>query len=86
LIICLAHTDLLAMVPIQWVDFGITAGALCPIPVEENLSAPPIVMVRRAGLPLTPDAEFLADLIRKKVPGAVQKIAKIAPPRRSGRS
>jgi len=86
LIICLAHSDLLAMVPIQWIDFGITADALCPIPVEESLSAPTIVMVRRAGLPLTPAAEFLADLIRKKVPGAVQKIAKIAPRRRSGRS
>ena len=69
LIICLAHSDLLAMVPIQWVDFGITADALCPIPVMEDLSAPTIVMVRRAGLPLTPAAEFLADLIRKKVPG-----------------
>ena len=82
LIICLAHSDLLAMVPIQWVGFGITADALCPIPVEENLSAPTIVMVRRAGLPLTPAAEFLADLIRKKVPGTVQKIAKIAPRRK----
>lgn len=73
LIICLAHNDLLAMLPIQWLDFAITAGALCPISVEENLTAPAMVMVRRAGLPLTPAAEFLADLIRKNVPGAVRK-------------
>ena len=41
------------------------------------------VLVRRAGLPLTPAAEFLADLIRKKVSDVVQKTAKTTPGRRS---
>ena len=37
---------------------------------KEILPAPSIVTVRRAGLPLTPAAEFLLDLIRRNVPGA----------------
>jgi hypothetical protein len=41
---------------------------LAPIPVKEVLPAPSIVTVRRAGLPLTPAAEFLLDLMRRQVP------------------
>jgi LysR family transcriptional regulator, regulator of abg operon len=66
--VALANTDLLAMVPIQWTEFVATNGALAPIPVREVLPAPAIVTVRRAGLPLTPAAEFLLDLLRRNVP------------------
>ncbi len=68
LIVSLAHSDLLAMVPIQWTEFAPTAGFLQAIQVLEALPAPAIVLVRRAGLPLTPAATFLVDLIRKAVP------------------
>lgn len=68
LIVSLAHSDLLAMVPIQWTEFVPTAGLLQTIQVAEPLPAPAIVLIRRAGLPLTPAAMFLADLIRKAVP------------------
>jgi DNA-binding transcriptional LysR family regulator len=68
LIVSLAYSDLLAMVPIQWTDFPLTAQALAPIDVKELLPAPPIVLVRRAGLPLTPAAEFFADLMRRQGP------------------
>lgn len=66
LIVSLAYTDLLAMVPAQWSSFDITAQALAPIVVKETLSAPPLVMIRRGGLPLTPAAEFLVDLMRRR--------------------
>jgi DNA-binding transcriptional LysR family regulator len=68
LMVALANTDLLAMVPIQWTDLVAANGALAPIPVREVLPAPAIVTVRRAGLPLTPAAEFLLDLLRRNVP------------------
>lgn len=68
LIITLASTDLLAMVPVQWMGFAPTASILQAIAVTEVLPAPPIVLIRRAGLPLTPAATYLADLVRRFVP------------------
>jgi LysR family transcriptional regulator of abg operon len=68
LMILLANTDLLAMVPVQWTKLAMTSGWLAPIPVKEPLPAPPIVAVRRAGLPLIPAAEFFLDLLRRNVP------------------
>ncbi len=65
LIVTLAYTDLLAMVPIQWMAFEPTAGVLQPIPVREVLPAPAIVLIHRAGLPLTPAATCLVDMLRK---------------------
>jgi DNA-binding transcriptional LysR family regulator len=66
LIVCLAYSDLLAMVPVQWTSFALTAQALVPITVKESLPAPAIVLVRRAGLPLTPAAEHFVDLVRRR--------------------
>ncbi len=63
LMISLAYSDLLAMVPAQWTDFPLTAGVLAPVRIKEPLSAPPIVVVRRAGMPLTPAAQHLVDLL-----------------------
>lgn len=66
LIVCLANSDLLAMLPIEWTRFPIIDGALVQISVKEKLPAPPIVIIRRAGLPLTPAAEVLVELMRPK--------------------
>lgn len=68
LMVSLANSDLLAMVPIQWTELVAVNGALAAIPVKEILPAPAIVTVRRAGLPLTPAAEFMLDLLRRNVP------------------
>lgn len=65
LMVALANTDLLAMVPAQWQGFVPLAGTLAPIPVQEVLPAPDIVVVRRAGLPLPPAAAALLDLLRR---------------------
>ena len=69
----LAASDLLAMVPIQWIQSPWVGDQLARIPVRESLRAPSIVTVRRAGLPLTPAAEYLLDLMRRNVPGAVKQ-------------
>ncbi len=68
LIVAIAYSDLLAMVPVQWMAFAPTAGVLQTIRVREALPAPAIVMIRRAGFPLTPAATYLVDLLRKAVP------------------
>ena len=66
--VALANTDLLTMVPIQWTQFSAVSESLAPIRVKEVFPAPSIVIIRRAGLPLTPAAEFLLDLLRRNMP------------------
>ena len=68
LLVTLANTDLLAMVPVQWLAFTPTAKILQAIRVKEVLPAPAIVLIRRAGLPLTPAATCLVDMLRKDTP------------------
>ena len=57
-----AATDLLAMLPQQWLSFVKTTRLLTPIRLDEPLVAPAICIVHRAKLPLTPAAEHLRDL------------------------
>jgi hypothetical protein len=80
--VALASSDLLAMVPIQWTQFSETSDTLAPISVREMLPAPPIVTVRRAGLPLTPAAEFLLDLLQRHLPQPTNKTKAARSPRR----
>jgi DNA-binding transcriptional LysR family regulator len=61
----LLWSDALAFVPVQWTDFPLVAPHLVQIPIREKLEAPAIVLVKRAGLPLTPAAEFFCDLMRR---------------------
>ena len=68
LMVALANSDLLTMVPVQWTQFAAVAQSLAPLRLKEIFTAPSIVIVRRAGLPLTPAAEFLLDLMRRQVP------------------
>ena len=60
-----AHSDLLILVPEQWRDFAPVAEKLTVFPIQEPLAAPPICIVTRARLPLTPAAQFFADLFRR---------------------
>jgi LysR family transcriptional regulator of abg operon len=67
LLTCLTSSDLLAMAPAQWKDSPIANRLLTTIPVKEQLSAPPIIVVTRADLPLAPAASFLLDLMKRIV-------------------
>ena len=66
LIMALLYSDMLAMVPIQFTHFALAKDALTSVPVKEHLPAPAMVLVRRAGLSLTPAAEYLVELLRKR--------------------
>ncbi len=65
LMTCLLHSDLLAMVPVQWTQAALTRGLLSSIPVTEELAALPVVAITRADLPLTPAATYLLDLLKR---------------------
>jgi LysR family transcriptional regulator of abg operon len=60
-----ANSDLLALLPRQYLKHPGVTELLEPIRVREKLTAPTICLVRRSNLPLTPAAEFLSDLIRR---------------------
>jgi DNA-binding transcriptional LysR family regulator len=65
LIVTLLYSDLLTMLPAQWMSFPLTRDVLQAFDVSEPLAAPPICIIQRAGLPLTPAAEHLCDLLRR---------------------
>lgn len=60
-----AYSDLLMMLPEQWTQTPMFRQALQRIPVVEKLPSPPICIVRRIGLPLTPAADYFCDMIRR---------------------
>lgn len=59
------QSDMLALVPRQWVDFAAMRGLVQRAPVKEFVGAPPIGFLRRADLPLTPAAEHFCNLARR---------------------
>lgn len=65
LLTILGHSDLLAIVPRQWIESELTRGSLRKLDLKEQIAAAPICLIRRAALPLTPAAEFLCDLLRR---------------------
>ncbi|MGC4028372.1 MAG: LysR substrate-binding domain-containing protein [Steroidobacteraceae bacterium] len=65
MVISAANSDLLMMLPEQWLGAAISREMLSCIEVRERLPAAPICLVRPARLPLTPAAEYCADLIRR---------------------
>jgi len=65
MIMAAAHSDLLMMLPEQWLTFPAMRELLQPFAVKEPLPAPAIGIVWRARLPLTPAAEFLCDMLRR---------------------
>lgn len=66
-LVALAYSDLLMMLPVQWTQSPLLRDAVQPIRVREVLPAPPVCLVRRGGMPLTPAAEYFCDMIRRAV-------------------
>ena len=65
LIVSVLASDMLTMLPRQWEDFLPTKDAFQTIRVAEPLIAPPICIIQRGRMPLTPAAEYFCDLIRR---------------------
>ena len=65
IIISVAYTDLLVMLPMQWTEFPFARHVLEKINVIESLPAPSIYIVRRTDIPMTPAVEYFCDLMRR---------------------
>lgn len=68
----LLNTDFLSMMPVQWVRSAVVGDLLAELKLEEKFPAPPMALVHKAGLGLTPAAEHFAHLIQRaaqKMPG-----------------
>ncbi len=48
----LLNSDLLSMVPVQWNEAALAKGPLATVPIQEERTAPPIVLIKRADLVL----------------------------------
>lgn len=66
--VALEQTDLLAMLPVQWLANPMTRDLLHAFKLKEKIPAPSIVLVRRVDLPLTPPAEFFCDVLIRSLP------------------
>jgi LysR family transcriptional regulator of abg operon len=64
-VLSVASTDFLTVLPQQWLEFDAMAQLVQPLDLIEPTAAAPMCIVRRQGLPLTPMAEHLCDLLRK---------------------
>ena len=65
LMTCLLNSDFMAMVPVQWMQSTLVKGLLATVPVREELAAPPVVLIKRADLVLTPAARYFLDLLQR---------------------
>ena len=61
----LSSSDLLMMLPIQWLQTPLLKETFQQVRVKEPLPAPPVCIVQRTGLPLTLAAEFFCTLLRR---------------------
>lgn len=64
LMLAVANTDLLTILPIQWLDMVVDRSQIDFVQLPEVMPAAPVCIVRRGDLPLTPLAERLCDITR----------------------
>lgn len=64
-LLAVGNSDLLAILPTQWLESPVTGDRLIGLKVAELMAAAPICIVRRNDMPLTPMAEYLCDMVRR---------------------
>ena len=64
-LLAVANTDLLTILPQQWVESPVVANMVAPVLLDQPLPEVPICIVRRRDLPLTPLAEAFCDIMRR---------------------
>ncbi len=62
-LLAIADSDLLTILPHQWLDFPATADRVVAFTGITDMPAPAICIARRLDVPLTPMAEYLYDLV-----------------------
>lgn len=64
-LLAVANSDLLTSVPKQMLNEPVSHDLFDVLPIEEELLAAPICLVRRVDVSLTPLAEFMFDMLRR---------------------
>ena len=64
-VLAVASSDLLTVVPRQWLELPAFSDSLQALEMVKPLDAAPVCLVRQSGAPLTPMAEHFCDLIRR---------------------
>ena len=64
-VLALSASDLLTVVPRQWLELPEFGGRLEALPMIPPMWAAPVCLVRQSAIPLTPMAERLADGVRR---------------------
>lgn len=75
----IAHSDAMAMLPIQCSQSPMSASMLHQVRVREELPPTPIVLIQRADVPLTPASEYFCDALLRQGPNVEH-----GPPRKRG--
>ena len=65
-LLAVASSDLLSAVPRQWLEMPALADRLHVMRQVGPIPAAPVCIVRQTGVPLTPIAEYLCDMIRRR--------------------
>lgn len=64
-LLSVANSNLLTVLPRQWLDFAPTALGLQAVALRDTMHAAPVCIIRRGDVPLTPLAERLCDFARR---------------------
>jgi hypothetical protein len=65
-VLAITNSDLLSLLPVQWLEAAFTRDIVQPIAVEDVIfPCAPLCIIRRSDVPLTPVAEHLCDLAHK---------------------
>lgn len=64
-VLAVSGSDLLTVVPRQWLELPEFGGRLEALPMIPPMGAAPVCLVRQSAIPLTPMAERLADGVRR---------------------
>jgi LysR family transcriptional regulator, regulator of abg operon len=63
--LAIANSDLLTILPMQWLELSPADQRVSVIPLQDSLPAAPICIIRRRDIPLTPLAEAFYDIVRR---------------------
>ena len=77
-VLAVSSSDLLAMVPRQWLELPALADRICALPLVPLAEAPPICLVLQRSVPLTPMAEHFCDIVRLAARGYQDRLKKAA--------
>ena len=66
MLMLMLNSDAIAMVPQQWANAAVIKDLIRPVALDSDFPSADVVIVTRSGVPLTPQAEKLANLFLRE--------------------